>query len=187
MPALDELFTQVENYPKMTMDYLLVSFDIFAPLHAPSHQCPSVLCWHRVARCVPARADRFPTSITPLLSCLVIELISLSRPPSQFSKIGKVMRHIHVLTDEKVPRDAEFKFRERAKVLVDKWHDILKATDPPKPATNGARKAADADDAPVANGKLGKDESGKDDADADAANGAGDESMLADVTMSEAA
>ena len=54
------------------------------------------------------------------------------------------MRHIHVLPDEKVPRDDEFKFRERAKVLVDKWHDIAKtngASDSAKPATNGTRKA----------------------------------------------
>ena len=26
MPALDQLFTTVENYPNMTMEYLLVSF-----------------------------------------------------------------------------------------------------------------------------------------------------------------
>ncbi|KAJ6528505.1 hypothetical protein B0H19DRAFT_1385181 [Mycena capillaripes] len=49
-----------------------------------------------------------------------------------FSKIGKVMRHIHLLEPAKVPRDDEFKFRDRAKALVDKWHGILnanKATD----------------------------------------------------------
>ncbi|KAJ6580375.1 hypothetical protein DFH09DRAFT_1360517 [Mycena vulgaris] len=32
----------------------------------------------------------------------------------QFSKIGKVMRHIHRLEESNVPRDDEFKFRERA-------------------------------------------------------------------------
>ncbi|TBU24649.1 hypothetical protein BD311DRAFT_552860 [Dichomitus squalens] len=139
MPALDQLFSTVENYPNMTMEYLL------------------------------------------------------------FSKIGKVMRHIHVLSDDKVPRDDEFKFRERAKVLVDKWHDILKtngAPDVAKPATNGNRKAADTEDAVTANGKAEEaKENGtkadKDDAmktdDASPANGAGDESILADVTMSEAA
>lgn len=53
------------------------------------------------------------------------------------------MRHIHALSDDKVPRDDEFKFRERAKVLVDKWHDVLKTTNgapESKPAANGARK-----------------------------------------------
>ncbi|KAJ7748220.1 hypothetical protein DFH07DRAFT_830462 [Mycena maculata] len=44
-----------------------------------------------------------------------------------FSKIGKVMRHIHLLEAGKVPRDDEFKFRDRAKALVDKWHQILNA------------------------------------------------------------
>ncbi|KAF8634291.1 hypothetical protein AX17_004245 [Amanita inopinata Kibby_2008] len=54
-----------------------------------------------------------------------------------FSKIGKVMRHIAVLPAEKVPRDDEFKFRERAKALVDKWHQILNANKP-----NGAEAGA---------------------------------------------
>ena len=111
-------------------------------------------------------------------------------PPlhAQFSKIGKVMRHIHVLPDEKVPRDDEFKFRERAKVLVDKWHDILKtngASESAKPATNGTRKAADAEDAAMNGAKTEPDSPMKNE-DA-SANGVGDESMLADVTMSEAA
>jgi len=60
-----------------------------------------------------------------------------------FSKIGKVMRHIAVLTEDKVPRDAEFHFRDRAKALVDKWHQILNANKP-----NGAESSA-----PMANGK----------------------------------
>ena len=102
------------------------------------------------------------------------------------------MRHIHALADEKVPRDGEFKFRERAKVLVDKWHDILKAngaSESTKPATNGTRKAADAEEV-VANGKVDVDAKADVDAmkaDDVAANGVGEESMLADVTMSEAA
>ncbi|RDX55244.1 hypothetical protein OH76DRAFT_880528 [Lentinus brumalis] len=144
MPALDQLFSTVENYPNMTMEYLL------------------------------------------------------------FSKIGKVMRHIYVLADEKVPRDDEFKFRERAKVLVDKWHDIAKtngASDSAKPATNGTRKAADAEE-PAVNGAETKENGTKaepeaepdvkpdvtmKDEEAAPANGAADESVLADVTMSEAA
>ncbi|KAH9859001.1 hypothetical protein C2E23DRAFT_717222 [Lenzites betulinus] len=159
MPALDQLFTTVETYEHMTIEYLT------------------------------------------------------------FSKIGKVMRHIHALGTDKVPRDEEFKFRDRAKVLVDKWHDILKTNTAPesKPATNGTRKPADAEDAAVTtNGKTEEngtetktngaamevDADAKGEAepaaesvtDADAkpaddvsANGAADESMLADVTMSEAA
>jgi hypothetical protein len=64
----------------------------------------------------------------------------------QFSKIGKVMRHIAALSPEKVPRDDEFKFRVRAKALVDKWHAILGAN---KPTENGG-EAAVADAAPEA-------------------------------------
>jgi len=44
-----------------------------------------------------------------------------------FTKIGIVMRHIHLLEPAQVPRDDEFKFRERAKVLIDKWHGLLDA------------------------------------------------------------
>ena len=44
------------------------------------------------------------------------------------------MRHIAALTPDKVPRDEEFKFRARAKALVDKWHAILGAN---KPGENG--------------------------------------------------
>ncbi|CDO75693.1 hypothetical protein BN946_scf184585.g6 [Trametes cinnabarina] len=163
MPALDQLFSTVERYDNMTIEYLT------------------------------------------------------------FSKIGKVMRHIYALADEKVPRDDEFKFRERAKVLVDKWHDVLKANGAPesKPATNGAaHKTTDADEGSAApNGKAEEngaeakengsadmqvDENSKGEAEPTAAeksvpeaeskpvedapaNGAADESVLADVTMSEAA
>lgn len=57
----------------------------------------------------------------------------------QFSKIGKVMRHIHALSQVKVPRDDEYKFRERAKALVDKWHGIINAN-----KSNGSPTAGDA-------------------------------------------
>ena len=50
------------------------------------------------------------------------------------------MRHIAALPAEKVPRDDEFKFRERAKVLVDKWHQILGAN-----KANGTDMAANGD------------------------------------------
>jgi TFIIS helical bundle-like domain len=65
MPSWDELFTTVETYDNMTIQYL------------------------------------------------------------QFSKIGKVMRHIQSQGDGKIPRDDEFKFKDRAKALVEKWHQIL--------------------------------------------------------------
>ena len=35
------------------------------------------------------------------------------------------MRHIAALEDEKVPRDNEFKFKERAQTLVAKWHNTF--------------------------------------------------------------
>ena len=40
------------------------------------------------------------------------------------------MRHIAALADEKVPRDNDFKFRGRAKSLVERWHQILNANKP---------------------------------------------------------
>lgn len=75
----------------------------------------------------------------------------------QFSKIGKVMRHIAVLTDEKVPRDVEFRFRERAKALVDRWHQVLNAN---KPNGSDAGGGAANGTAP-ANGSPPKFEEGK--------------------------
>ncbi|KAJ7938699.1 hypothetical protein B0H13DRAFT_1587488, partial [Mycena leptocephala] len=43
----------------------------------------------------------------------------------QFSKIGKIMRHIHLLEEAQVPRDDEFHFRVRAKALVYKWQHLI--------------------------------------------------------------
>ncbi|KAJ7349977.1 hypothetical protein DFH08DRAFT_126413 [Mycena albidolilacea] len=48
----------------------------------------------------------------------------------RFTKIGKVMRHICVLDPAHVPRDDEFKFRDRAKALLDKWHGLRNANAP---------------------------------------------------------
>lgn len=59
----------------------------------------------------------------------------------QFSKIGKVMRHIQQSSVDKVPRDADFHFRERAKALVEKWHQILHSNNANGDAT--ASKPAD--------------------------------------------
>ena len=176
----------------------------------------SLLCWQRVALRVPARFAS-PVVVVRLFGGVADLSSALC---SQFSKIGKVMRHIHALSEDKVPRDEEFKFRERAKILVDKWHDVLKANGAPEstaPATNGTRKAADAEDVvsspnvkPEENGTETKENGANMEVDAhpksepeqpvaepttetdskpteDAPNGAADESMLADITMSEAA
>ncbi|KAJ3510814.1 hypothetical protein NMY22_g15856 [Coprinellus aureogranulatus] len=75
----------------------------------------------------------------------------------QYSKIGKVMRHIAALAPSKVPRDAEFKFRERAKALVERWQGVLNAAKVP---TNGTPVTAAA-------GSPGKEE--REDPDAKAA------------------
>jgi hypothetical protein len=53
------------------------------------------------------------------------------------------MRHIAALDDGKIPGDDEFKFRIRAKNLVDKWHQILNANKPStgSPAASTAGRA----------------------------------------------
>ncbi|KAF8149342.1 hypothetical protein B0H34DRAFT_785371 [Crassisporium funariophilum] len=119
----------------------------------------------------------------------------------QYSKIGKVMRHIAALGDTKIPRDDEFKFRARAKDLVDKWHQILNANKPGNGSpttsvaggtqTNGKDKKDKEGDDEVLKGTKNLDLNGAgaspamgDDQDANA--DMGDASMLADVTMSEA-
>ena len=113
------------------------------------------------------------------------------------------MRHIHMQPADKIPRDEEVRFRERAKALVDKWHVILNASkdagDAPDKA-NGVAPAPAALDAPQGS-PDGKADTLKADEEMPAAplNGApvpapapapapadGDVSVLADVTMSEA-
>ncbi|KAJ7659476.1 hypothetical protein B0H17DRAFT_1096092 [Mycena rosella] len=84
-----------------------------------------------------------------------------------FSKIGKVMRHIHLLEPGKVPRDDEYNFRDRAKALVDKWHNILNAN-----KTGAAAAAGVAEGAVTGDGAAGE--------------GEGDLTVL-DVAMEEAA
>ena len=56
------------------------------------------------------------------------------------SKIGKVMRHIQ--NKENIPRDEEFKFRDRARALVEKWQQQIPAS-----KTNGTTKEDSAKDA----------------------------------------
>ena len=57
------------------------------------------------------------------------------------------MRHISLLPEEKVPRDAEFKFRDRANALVDQWRQLLYANRPndAEVAINGAIKVEEDD------------------------------------------
>lgn len=43
----------------------------------------------------------------------------------QFSKIGKVMRHIAALSEDKIPRNDKYDFGARAQTLVDGWYEIL--------------------------------------------------------------
>ena len=147
----------------------------------------------------------------------------MSVPYLQFSKIGKVMRHIAVLTDDKVPGDEQFKFRDRAKALVDRWHGVLNAGKPPGEKEANGDVVVEAgmttyvkDEEKISAGTRGLDSSAGANGDgafliisfrvsgltrflflsvdrpADLVNEAegdadavGDESMLADVTMSE--
>ena len=37
------------------------------------------------------------------------------------------MRHIAALPDDKVPRDGEFQFKDRAQALVNKWHNTIQS------------------------------------------------------------
>jgi hypothetical protein len=100
-----------------------------------------------------------------------------------YSKIGKVMRHIHLQPSDKVPRDEEFHFRTRAKALVDKWHVILSANKEAGPGANGTPAGS----SPTAPSKVDK-------TDEDAPNGAvtgetlpaADGTTSVDVTMAEA-
>ncbi|KAL0569042.1 hypothetical protein V5O48_012927 [Marasmius crinis-equi] len=127
MPAMDQLFTTIETYEKMDVNYL------------------------------------------------------------SFSKIGKVMRHIAALTDDKVPKDDRYRFRERAKKLVDQWHLILgntkeggTAKEMNGAANGGPNRNHSPEDVPITNGAAEK---------LSSPNGlglTGDMSMLGDVTMSEA-
>ena len=58
------------------------------------------------------------------------------------SKIGKVMRHIQ--NKENIPRDEEFKFRDRARALVEKWQQQIPASKANGTAKEDATKDIDA-------------------------------------------
>ena len=104
----------------------------------------------------------------------------------QYSKIGKVMRHIHLQPLDKVPRDEEFQFRSRAKALVDKWHVILSANKEAGPGTNGTPAGS----SPTAPSKVDKTEEDAPDGAAAVPAGethpAADGTTSVDVTMAEA-
>ena len=53
------------------------------------------------------------------------------------------MRLIAGLKEEQVPRDDEFKFRSRAAVLLNKWHEIVDDTKTTAPETNGTHENGD--------------------------------------------
>ncbi|KAJ6553308.1 hypothetical protein B0H19DRAFT_1156151 [Mycena capillaripes] len=108
MPAIDALFTTIEGYQTMSIEYLTVR-----------------------SRC-------FSAQLRLCSECI------------QFSKIGKVMRHINLLEPGKVPRDDEYKFRDRAKALVEKWHGILNAN-----KTTEGESAAVTDDAALNGADVG--------------------------------
>ena len=63
---------------------------------------------------------------------------------TQTSKIGEVMRHIASKESDTIPRDDEFKFRDRAQALVNKWHQILNSANGAgtngKPSSSSAAK-----------------------------------------------
>ncbi|KAJ7663388.1 hypothetical protein DFH06DRAFT_348191, partial [Mycena polygramma] len=71
----------------------------------------------------PPKAAEMPT--VDILFTTVEEYQKMNIEYLMFTKIGKVMRHITLLDQCKVPRDDEFKFRHRAQALIDKWHAIL--------------------------------------------------------------
>jgi hypothetical protein len=62
------------------------------------------------------------------------------------------MRHIAVLTEDKVPRDDEFKFRLRAGALVERWHKILNANKGAGGGSTSAAPEAEADETGAVNG-----------------------------------
>jgi hypothetical protein len=102
----------------------------------------------------------------------------------QFSKIGKVMRHIAALSTEKVPRDDEFKFRTRAKSMVDKWHAILGASKGSEHVAEGAVNGASTDAGAAAEKKVDNNQPSPVENGAPAPPAA--DVSLADITMTEA-
>lgn len=59
------------------------------------------------------------------------------------------MRHIFMQPPAKIPRDDEFKFRDRANVLVEKWHTLINASKEPSTTTTTITVAPGVDGAPA--------------------------------------
>ncbi|OAX41133.1 Tudor/PWWP/MBT [Rhizopogon vinicolor AM-OR11-026] len=125
---------------------------------------------HKLQKALLGNKGMPPAEEMPALDQLFTTIENYDHPNLiqylSFSKIGKVMRHIAALSTEKVPRDDEFKFRTRAKSMVDKWHAILGASkgSEVEGAVNGAsadagvpaeKKADNHQSSPVENGTTG--------------------------------
>ncbi|KAK7017745.1 hypothetical protein R3P38DRAFT_2985226 [Favolaschia claudopus] len=118
----------------------------------------------------PPKADEMPNVDALFTTIESYEDITIAY--LTFSKIGKVMRHIHLLEPNRVPRDDEYHFRDRAKALVDKWQGIL--------ATSKAETAAEG----VTEGTAKMDINGEAKEGETEAEGAGDLTVM-DVTMDQ--
>ena len=80
MPALDELFTQVENYPTMTMDYLLVSLSASgSPTASKLPSCDPLALL--AARGMTRSRAQIASPLASSLCCLVWNKADLG-PPS---------------------------------------------------------------------------------------------------------
>jgi hypothetical protein len=99
----------------------------------------------------------------------------------QFSKIGKVMRHIAGLPDGTPPRDDEFKFRERAQKLVDKW--AVKTNTEGGKKTNGSEETKGENG--VSTDKATDGENDQNKVNGDAAEAATNGQLAGDVTMTD--
>ncbi|KDR65878.1 hypothetical protein GALMADRAFT_260082 [Galerina marginata CBS 339.88] len=72
----------------------------------------------------PAKAEDMPKM--DRLFAMIEACNEMTVEQLDYSKIGKVMRHISVLEGHNIPpRDDEFKFRARAKVLFEKWLELV--------------------------------------------------------------
>jgi hypothetical protein len=80
--------------------------------------------------------ENLSVRILPVFLCPPLTFVGIS---SQFSKIGKVMRHIAKLDDSALPRNSEFNFLSRAQTLVDKWAALASSQD----KTNGDAEPGD--------------------------------------------
>ena len=55
------------------------------------------------------------------------------------------MRHVAALTPEKIPRDDQFKFKDRAQALVNKWHNTIQSNSGKVNGANGTADGMDVD------------------------------------------